>query len=636
MSRKPTDLPDSFDPAEMALDATRGDASPGNPARILLTKHAILAEHDIRHRRLQIASERAGLAVKGLTVFAGLVVAALAGALLWDAAHADGLVIDAFTVPPDLQARGLTGQEMASEVVDRLNVLQAQTQSTRAPESFSNAWARDISVQIPETGVSIGEVQRLLRGWLGHEKHVTGSVTHTAKGLRIIIRLPGQPADVVEATAGDTDTLASKAGEALYGRTQPYRYGTWLWENGRVDEGLKVHKALAKTGDRRERAWALEGLANNLSDFPSQVAGHKAALALDPTLALAWNNLGGSEGNMGHAEAALFDARKALVLLQRPDHGQVRADVTPLLIQQGLAGIAASIGDYRANGQALDRIEALPDFFGSHAQAPSQRVLLAALLHDAAGAQRLLAMVGADDGAISAPLLVYGGMTTPNAVAAFWREDWTEVVRQFGSVEARAKAPGVAAPGVALNGMLAVNAWPLQAEALARLGRIDEAEALIAKTPLDCEVCLRARGRIASLKHDWAGADHWFGEAVRQNPSIPFAYADWGQSVMDRGQPAQAIYWFRQANLKSPNFADPIEQWGEAVLATGDAKGAEAKFRAAGAITPMWGRLHLQWGEALMRLGRPVEARAQWLTARGLDLSAGDRASLEALMAGAH
>ena len=76
-----------------------------------------------------------------------------------------------------------------------------------------------------------------------------------------------------------------------------------------------------------------------------------------------------------------------------------------------------------------------------------------------------------------------------------------------------------------------------------------------------------------------------------------------------------------------------MELWGEALIRTGDFEGAVTKFREANAYAPRWGRNHLKWGEALARLGRQAEARVQFQTAKSPDLSAADRAELDADLA---
>src|SRR5205085_335834 len=114
-------------------------------------------------------------------------------------------------------------------------------------------------------------------------------------------------------------------------------------------------------------------------------------------------------------------------------------------------------------------------------------------------------------------------------------------------------------------------------------------------TPLDCYGCVRVRGLIAALAGDAAGADHWYAEAARQGPSLPFAEAEWAQALLERGDAAGAISKAATASRKGPHFADPVEVWGEALLKTGDAKGAAVKFADADKYAPRWGRNHLLW-----------------------------------------
>jgi hypothetical protein len=46
---------------------------------------------------------------------------------------------------------------------------------------------------------------------------------------------------------------------------------------------------------------------------------------------------------------------------------------------------------------------------------------------------------------------------------------------------------------------------------MAQLGDFAGADGLIGKTPLDCDLCVRARGQIAALRRDWRAVDYWFG-----------------------------------------------------------------------------------------------------------------------------
>ena len=213
---------------------------------------AQLEDQDLHHRhlRLKYFGDRLRIGLQLLAIVFGLVVAVGLGALIWQAHEADGVVIEAFSAPPDLAAKGLTGQVLASQLQDRLNRLQAATRSARPEASYSHGWGEDVKVEIPETGVSIGELQRLLRGWLGHETRIGGEVYHTPTGLGLTVRASDHPGDEVNGPEDDMPGLLQKGAEALYASTQPYRYGDYLAGKGRIDEARAVYQKLADEGPR--------------------------------------------------------------------------------------------------------------------------------------------------------------------------------------------------------------------------------------------------------------------------------------------------------------------------------------------------------------------------------------------------
>ena len=149
---------------------------------------------------------------------------------------------------------------------------------------------------------------------------------------------------------------------------------------------------------------------------------------------------------------------------------------------------------------------------------------------------------------------------------------------------------------------------PLLAEAYAHLGRLDQAKALAAATPLDCYRCLVTRGEIATLEGDGAAADQWWAELERQTQPRALGPTEWARSLLVRGDLDGAIVHAKRAHQFSPRYADPLALWGEALLRKGDLAGAIAKFSQADASAPRWGRNHLLWGEALMLSGRYREA----------------------------
>src|SRR5204863_5104560 len=97
------------------------------------------------------------------------------------------LVVEPFSVSPALAERGLTGAVVAGEVLDQLTRLNAESVAIETVR-LSDSWSADSHVEIPQTGVSIDEVNRLLRRWLGHQTFVSGTVVQTDAGVRLSAR----------------------------------------------------------------------------------------------------------------------------------------------------------------------------------------------------------------------------------------------------------------------------------------------------------------------------------------------------------------------------------------------------------------------------------------------------------------
>ncbi|MEI9932869.1 MAG: hypothetical protein WDM89_20610 [Rhizomicrobium sp.] len=85
---------------------------------------------------------------------------------------------------------------------------------------------------------------------------------------------------------------------------------------------------------------------------------------------------------------------------------------------------------------------------------------------------------------------------------------------------------------------------------------------------------------------------------------------------------------------KARTSPDPLEMWGEALLARHQPEEALSKFEEADKHAPNWGRLHLKWGEALWGVGRKDEAKKRYAIASGLDLTPSEKSELARMMHG--
>jgi tetratricopeptide (TPR) repeat protein len=591
-----TDAPTTPDPIEMAMAAEAHDRSPDSPARTLL----------VNQNRLvlwQIAGERAGFALKVLTALAGLAVAAGVALMAWQASRANGLVVEAFLVPPALAAQGATGEVVARDVLDHLGQIDAQARALDTVQ-VSDAWTQASKIQVAQTGLSIDDIQRLLRRWLGHETYISGEVVQTPTGVRLKVRSGAGNTTTVEGPADQLPALAEQAAEGLFAQARPRSYVEVLVRR-RDLAGAKalVARLLATSRDPRDRAaaWYFQGVLANIESRPRDaLAAFREAMKSPDRVraAMAHGMTAWVEETLGHPRQEEAAAAEALRLIEGTN----------------APARAARVANYRANLFHLRN-----DF------AAAEQTMRPFVGQDMPGAPP-----GAFQGSYAAYLVrlhraseVRGASPGLLALIAARSEDWTTAAR----------LSDAAAAGETLSPF----AQSRRLIMLARAGRLEEAREIAAALPQDCAACLSAqdcaaclsaRAVLASISGDRPGADALFAAAARLDPRGSDDTITWGRERLAWGRPNAAIAVFQTAARASPKFADPLHWWGETLLVKGDAKGAAAKFAQAEPLAPKWGRLHLKWGVALAKLGKADDARAHWHTAAGLDLSVAERAEL--------
>ena len=205
-------------------------------------------------------------------------------------------------------------------------------------------------MQIPETGVSVSELYRYLVGWLGNETHISGEVYRTTSGIAITARAGSEAGQTFVGSEADLDSLTQKAAEFIYSRTQPYRYGRYLDEAGRIDEAESIFRQLALDGLGKERAWGFSGLGIikfKRGDVSAARDRELRAVSLDPGNALPRAVLGLFENGLGHIEASLAAYKAELSILARGD-GELRDAAAQIRREDAQANIAQLTGDYVA------------------------------------------------------------------------------------------------------------------------------------------------------------------------------------------------------------------------------------------------------------------------------------------------
>jgi tetratricopeptide (TPR) repeat protein len=545
---------------------------------------------------------------------------------MWNAYEAKGLVVRSLKTPPDFASKGLDGTVLAQRLLDKLNglVVESEPIAFRSADGIRGDWGDESKVEIPQTGISVEELFRALRDWLGHETHVSGEIWQTANGIAVTVRADANTGVTVTGASADLDKLLDRAAEKILAQTQPYRYAGVLVQRGRYAQAVDFLRPIAHGANTADRAWAYTFWSNTLvfaGKNRESLPYADMAVRLDPSDPSAYFSRLSAEAILQQVEPSIRDVRAMDRLLSGPNTGNLSVPATAVMRQTIPISYCAFGNDYVCVANAARPLSE-QNFFGyDHADLLVASEL--ALAHDGGAARSILASHQRWDDGTAIYFSGAVGAMMPYFFLLANVGQWSRA-----AADAEMADRSAAHANLDLTDERRSYLWPLLAYALAKSGNVKAADALITKTALDCTPCLGMRGRIAAVEGHDAQASYWFARTIRNAPSIPSADADWGEMLLHRGDFDGAIAKFKLANRIGPHFADPLEMWGEALIAKNRSDLALLKFAEANKYAPNWGRLHLKWGEALTWLGRGDEAKAQFRVASSLDVSDADRAVL--------
>lgn len=601
------ETPTPLDPTAAALAAEAAKSNPelAESASAYFVKQSRLVEiqtehlHEQRAVNLQLLKlkrfdERLRVSLRLFVILVATVVGIGALLVIRDAIADHGLVVEAFSVPPDMARDGLTGEVVATRFLDKLQAMQTATASDRPADSYQYNWGSDIKVEIPETGLSFGEFRTLLRNRFGHSNRISGEVIRTPTGIAVTARFGDAPPATLTGTESEFDELAGKAAEAVYRTSQPYRFAQFLSGQNRNAEAFRVIADLATNGAQNERGWAYiewgmldlnaNGDLENARKHCLRGLAYSGALTNSAEICLV-----AVEVWSGHDEKDLEYSRPLALSAQKRAPGTTEEFYENAKILS-TAWLDTITGDIQKSAQDWILGEAAPDYLETAKITPAMVATAYALNHDPDSAKKVVeALEPSDDPSFLEP----DAIAAFNALPAYWiaatSSDWPAALADARACDSWLD---VHTPENKLFGRLR-EVWiqPLEALAMANAGDLAGAETLMSATPLDCYLCVRVRGRIAAIKQDWTSAERWFAEAARQAPSLPFAFSEWGDMLLAKGDIDGAIAKFEAAHQKTPHFADALKGWGDALARRAQAKLALAKYDEALKYAPNWREL---------------------------------------------
>jgi tetratricopeptide (TPR) repeat protein len=553
-------------------------------AQLLETQNTHLKdEHALRvaHLRNQLREEkirRFGLRLRvGFQLFLALVgtVIGIGGAvMIYDAFTSRRVVIEPFDTPSALAARGLTGKVVAGGLVDELSRLQDATRSSAAARGLSGAWTNNIKLDVPETGISFGEISRLLRERFGHDVHIDGDLVETPTGgLTLTVRGNGVLPKTLSGSATELEKLTAQAAEYVYSKSQPVRWTAYLSGLERYDEAIAFSRTAVASADPAERP----GLLNNWATLILSIGGsthealalHRAAVKLQPDFWVAHFNIQNDFMMLGDEE----DAWRAGEDMRRSAGGRPgRAPETyygnwDYLTWNLRAWLDSSVADVEATAGGTNWGAAGPIIADIQAR-----------LHDPEAADLALKTTKEDP---HDPTIASGTHFVRGRLAA----EAGDAARAATEMEAFGKAH--ADPAVYTN-TPGYECWIAPAEETA--GHPDKADAALRASAHFVD-CYRFRGDILDHRGDWSGAQKAYADSVAVAPDLPAGYYSWGVALARHGDLKGAETKLKDANQRGSHWADPLKAWGDVLAKQGHTKEALAKYDAALKYAPNWKQL---------------------------------------------
>jgi len=495
--------------------------------------------------------------------------------MIRDAVTSRRVVIEPLRMPATLAARGFDGTITAGAILDELTRLQEATRSSSAALNLSGAWAGNIKLDVPETGISIGEISRMLRERFGHDVHIDGDLVESQQGgLVLTVRGNGVPPRNFSGLGTDLEKIVVQAAEYIYSKSQPSRWAAFLSVTGRNVEAIEFCRTAAASADPAARADLLNDWANallNTGGSPQEaLVLYREAVKLNPDLWRSYTNLMNTFTILGAEEEAWRTGEAMLTASGgRPGRApEVMFQNLDWLTWNLRAWLDSGLGDAAANA-------------GAGTQAASATLGIADVqmrLHNPDAAELALKTTKEDprDPTIAAITHFVDGRL---AVAA---GDVTKAVSEL-------EAFGMAFRDPVVSGNYGgYQCWIAPAEEAA--GQHDKADAILksAGTFVDC---YRFRADILDGRGDWPAAQNAYAKAVALAPDLPAAYYSWGGALAKHGDLNGAAAKFSEANKRGPHWADPLKAWGDLLVQQRNFKAALVKYDEAIKYAPDWKQL---------------------------------------------
>lgn len=525
--------------------------------------------------QLQRISQRLRIASQAFVALLASLLGISLLVLFIEAIRSRAIVIREFSTPPQLAGRGLSGRVVAGILLDELTLLQSSTRTRLEKRKVADAWTNQIELEIPSTGVSIQDLENLLRQRLGHDLNVSGDLVQSSSG-ELILTVRGEtiPARSFKGDTNAIKKLTREAAEYIFEHTQPSLYVASLIAKGRSKEAVAFSERVFPTTSEADRPYLLNQWANALQNTGGPAKAkqslflYQKALDLRKDFTNVHNNIMLTTIVMGREQEAWEYGRNHLQRKggrpsPKKELGFGQWNQLTWNLQAWRAVLADDARQYRGIGS------------GNQLRHPVI-ALIDTRLHDLESARFHLSLGSgvSNDSTIKARTHFVRGRL------AALTGNTNEALREMESFQSE----------YANNGTVAANmpgylCWVALAQEEAKLRK--EADQTLRKAGSYVN-CLRFRGDILDRRGDWKNAQLAYAEAVRLAPDLPAGYYSWGAALARHRDNKAAIKKLAAAAKRGPGWADPLKTWGDCLASQGQWTEALKKYQAASRLAPEW------------------------------------------------
>jgi tetratricopeptide (TPR) repeat protein len=521
----------------------------------------------------------------GFQLFFALIATVVGLALavvVWSATRSRSVVIDVFDIAPNIATEVPSGKIVAAGLLDVLTKIQAASRTPIEHRELKNAWTQEISVDVPDTGISLNELERMVKIRFGHDQHIEGDLIRSGSGgLALTVRGNSILPRTFSGDVGALDKLLTQAGEYLFSQSQPGLWVAYLTSVDRDDEAIAFAQSAYNTVEVSERPYVLNGWGNALIDKGGEGAMAQAlplwreAVRLKPDYWTGYNNIMFALTGLSDEEGVVRAGEQMMkVAGGRPGRApEEMYENYDELVWDLQTERASNIADMESHGG----IGSTTTFSGAENLAVAQ---MDVQMHDPEAAALRLQTTPID--AKNMPDVSAGAM------------DRALLAEETGDLKAAAHEWDVFATAYANPEVATTNPRYICNAAVTYEQTGQPAKADAALKPfggLAYVDCYRFKGNVQELRGDWAGAQEWYAKAVKLAPSLPAGYYSWGVALAKHGDLAGAAEKLKLANNKGPHWADPLKAWGDVLMKQNNAQDALAKYDEALKYAPNWKQL---------------------------------------------